>query len=113
MFSSKTPTTASTVFGTNSDEVASQPTLPKLKSQRITLKTYKREDIVLSLHEDEIKSQATGECNGEKSGFTWVHKCSELTKKKISKMSTEDLRKVDNEVQVWNDRQLPPSEQAK
>ena len=105
---SKTPATAGANAG-SSNEVP----MACLKTNHITLKTFKREDVILGLHGDEIKTQATLKCNGNKSGFAWLNKCHDLAKKKISTMSAEELRKIDNQVQRWNDRELPPLEQAK
>ena len=86
--------------------------MARLKTNCITLKTFKWEDVILGLHGDENKTQATLKCNGNKSRFAWLNKCHDLAKK-ISTMSAEELRKIDNEVQRWNDRELPPLEQAK
>ena len=65
---SKTPATAGANAG-SSNEVP----MACLKTNRITLKTFKREDVILGLHGDEIKTQATLKCNGNKSGFAWLN----------------------------------------
>ncbi|KAF8662378.1 hypothetical protein AX14_007066 [Amanita brunnescens Koide BX004] len=110
---SKSPSKTPTTPGVNTSSSNEIPSMAPLKTNRITLKAFKREDIILGLHGDEIKTQATLKCNGNKGGFAWLNKCHELAKKKIFNMSAEELHKIDNEVQRWNDRELPPFEQAK
>jgi hypothetical protein len=92
--------------------------MPDLKLGRHKIRQFKREDIVLHLYQKEIEELATKACNGNRGGFKWINERSAIIENKF-KCSTEDgftedeIRKIDNEVQQWNERELPASIQAK
>jgi hypothetical protein len=89
-----------------------------IKLGRHKIKQFKREDVVLHLYGEEIEESATKACHGSRGGFKWINERSAIIENKF-KPDTEDafteeeIRKIDNEVQQWNERELPPSIQAK
>jgi hypothetical protein len=92
--------------------------LPDVKLGRHKIKQFKREDVVLHLYGEEIEKSATRACNGSRGGFKWINERSAIIEKRF-KPDTEDafteeeIRKIDSEVQRWNERELPASIQAK
>lgn len=92
--------------------------MPDLKLGRHKIRQFKREDIVLHLYQKEIEELATKACNRNRGGFKWINERSAIIENKF-KCGTEDgftedeIRKIDNEVQQWNERELPASIQAK
>jgi hypothetical protein len=92
--------------------------LPDIKLGRHKIKQFKREDIVLHQYGKEIEELATEACSGIRGGFKWINERSAIIENRF-KPDTEDafteeeIRKIDKEVQQWNERELPPSIQAK
>ena len=86
---------------------------PPIKLQHLTIKSFERKDIVLHQYSNELDEAASKECGGQKGGFAWLNKHNALADKMIPQLSSKDLCKVDIEVQKWNERELPPSEQFK
>jgi hypothetical protein len=92
--------------------------LPDIKLGRHKIKLFKREDIVLHLFGEEIEELATRACDGTRGGFKWINERSGIIEKKFrpdseEAFTDEEIRKIDNEVQKWNEREVPPSIQAK
>ena len=92
--------------------------MPDIKLGRHKIKQFKREDVVLHLYGEEIEKSATRACHGSRGGFKWINERSAIIENRF-KPDTEDafteeeIRKIDNEVQQWNERELPASIQAK
>jgi type I restriction-modification system DNA methylase subunit len=89
-----------------------------VKLGRHKIKQFKREDIVLHLYGEEIEESATLACDGIRGGFRWINARSAIIENKFKPntehaFTEEEIRKIDNEVQRWNERELPPSIQAK
>ena len=92
--------------------------MPDLKLGRHKIRQFKREDIVLHLYQEEIEELATRACNGNRGGFKWINERSAIIENKFKcgtqdAFTEEEIRKIDNKVQQWNERELPASIQAK
>jgi len=89
-----------------------------IKIGRHNIKQFKREDVVLHLYREEIEASATQACNGSRGGFKWINERSAIIENRFKPntedaFSDEEIRRIDNEVQRWNEKELPPSIQAK
>jgi hypothetical protein len=90
----------------------------EIKIGRHKIKQFKREDVVLYLYGEEIEACATKACHGSRGGFKWINERSAIIENRFKPntedaFSDEEIRRIDNEVQRWNEKELPPSIQAK
>jgi hypothetical protein len=85
--------------------------LPPIKLTRLSTKPSTREEVLLYLVKKEINKEATKKANGATSGFAWLNARNELIQQRIKEMDDEELRVLDNEVRIWNERELPKGEQ--